>query len=94
MKGCLAMLGLLATVVAVIVLAIIELLAKLAPLLVAAACVWALVRVVRARRKRRIDDDRLCRLWAQPIDEQSAPAGPPAVIAHRPHLYVVRGGLS
>jgi hypothetical protein len=92
MKGCLAMFGLLATVVAVIMLAIIELLAKLAPLLlVAAACVWALVRVVGARRRRRADtDDYLCRPWGQPIDEQSAPAGPPAVTAHRPHLYLVR----
>ena len=90
MKGFLAMVGLLVTVVAVIVAALIELLIKLAPLLVAVVCVWALVRMVRARR-RRADDDRLLRLWAQPLE---APAPAPAPLGHRPHLYVVRGGRS
>ena len=91
MKGFLAMVGLLVTVVALIVAAVIELLIKLAPLLVAVVCVWALVRMVRARRRRRADDDRLLRLWAQPLE---APAPTPAPLRHRPHLYVVRGGRS
>lgn len=97
MKGLVAAVATVTTVLAAITLAIVELLVKLAPLLVVAACLWAALKLVRAHRARMAaDDQRLVQAWAhQPVAQPTAQAAPeallPPVIAHRQRMYVVRG---
>lgn len=96
MKGLVAAVATLMTVLVAITLAIVELLVRLAPLLVAAACLWTAFKLIRAHRARRAaEDQRLVQVWSQPVAQPAAQAAPqallPPVIAHRQRMYVVRG---
>ncbi|MGH3971257.1 MAG: hypothetical protein ACRDTV_24930, partial [Mycobacterium sp.] len=96
MKGLVAALGMLITVVAVIVLAIVELLIKLAPLLVAAAVVWLVVKALRAAQSRHAGRDRL---WGPPdVGPVQFAALPPApwpgdIPAHSPATQAAQAAL-
>jgi hypothetical protein len=99
MKGLVATVAVLMTVIAAIVLAIVELLIKLAPLLVAAGCVWVAVMLIHAHRaqraRRAADEQRLMQAWSRPALQAAPQVAPstllPPVIAHRERMYVVRG---
>jgi hypothetical protein len=96
MKGLVATVAVLMTVIAAIMLAIVELLIKLAPLLVVAGCVWLAVKLIRAHRARQAaEEQRLMQAWSRPASQypaQPAPSTPlPPLIAHRERMYVVRG---
>ncbi|ETA91840.1 hypothetical protein O982_24940 [Mycobacterium avium 10-5581] len=102
MKGLVAAVATVMTVLVAITVAIVELLIKLAPLLIVAGCLWAVLKLVRAQRARMAaDDQRLVQAWAhqpvayQPVAAPTAQVVPeallPPVIAHRERMYVVRG---
>jgi hypothetical protein len=97
MKGLVAAVATVMTVLVAITVAIVELLIKLAPLLIVAGCLWVVLKLVRAHRARMAaDDQRLVQAWAhQPVAAPTAQVVPeallPPVIAHRERMYVVRG---
>lgn len=96
MKGLVATVAVLMTVIAATVFAIVELLIKLAPLLVAAGCGWVAVKLIRGHRARRAaDEQHLMQAWSRPALQAPPQVAPstllPPVIAHRERMYVVRG---
>ncbi|WP_454561740.1 hypothetical protein [Mycobacterium haemophilum] len=97
-KGFITALGGIGTGAMFAVWALIELVTRLASVLVVMIIAWAVFAVVRARRRRIRDDERLQELWAQTarVDAARPPAHqqvalPQPYAPHYEPFYLVRG---
>ncbi len=96
MKGFITALGVIGAAAMFAVCALVELVSRLAPLLIAIGIAWVVFAVMRARRRRIHDDDRLQQQWAQARRLGAArppaqPAAPARYTRHYERFYVVRG---